>query len=192
MSDFSALLAALTWAVGVPVVMLALWASYLGVGVFCAMLGLTLIPVVTDLRHASSRRLTLAIRMSGVALSVTLALSGIALTLGAAGRLGEHALEWLPGPSFIVMILLFVWIGLASYALRGSSARGRTLCWLGQLTATAFLAPVLASLLFSVSGIVYTNVTILPFLLLGLLSWVSLPVWLAAVVTQRTATARPS
>ena len=90
------------------------------------------------------------------------------------------------------MFALFVWIGLISVVLRGPSGRGRAVCWLGLITTASVLLPILGSLLFSVGGIVYTNLTILPFLLLGFLSWVALPVWLAAVVTHRTSTARPS
>ena len=201
-TNFSALIAAIIWLVGFPLVMFAFFASYFWFAALYAVLGLALIPVISALRHRSSARLTMAIRISGIAVSITLAMSGIGLALATLGRPVERAPDWLLGPPFIAAIALFIWIGLASFALRGSSSAERAVCWLGFLTAASFLLPILASLVLSfvVRGFVYTNLTILPFLLAGFLLWVSLPAWLAAVLVrmgpdseaQRTATARPS
>ncbi len=90
----------------------------------------------------------------------------------------------IPDTAVLVFVALFVWISVASIALRGPSTIERGIFWLGLLTGASCVVPVLASILmfYFARGFVVTNATILPFLLVDLLLWVSLPAWLTVVV----------
>jgi hypothetical protein len=206
LARFSGILAAIVWVLGTPLVAMAgvipSDAEYFYIGLVCTLLGLALMPVITALRYRSSGRFTMAIRLCGLTICLALTASGALLMLAAAGKLGERAPEWIPGPSFIAAAVLFIWIGLASYALRGRSTVERAIFGLGVLTTASFLLPVAASFIvtYVIRGFVYTNATALPSLLLGILLWLSLPAWLTVIVLRlwpqasahRTVTARPS
>ena len=205
LARFFGIIAAIVWVVGTPLVAMAgvipSDGEYFLMGIVCTLLGMTLIPVATALRHRSSERFTMVIRISGLTICAALVPSGALLMLAAAGKLGERAPEWIPGPSFIALIALFIWIGLASFALRGPSTAERAIFGLGVLTTASLLLPVAVSIVLTdvIRGFVYTNATELPSLLLGILLWVSLPTWLTAIVlhwpeasAHRTVTTRPS
>ena len=73
---------------------------------------------------------------------------------------------------------------MASYALRGPSTIERSTLWLGLTAGASCVVPVLAAVMmfYFDKGFVFTNATVLPLLLIDVLLWVSLPVWLTAVL----------
>jgi len=182
-------LAAIIWFVGAPLPVLTgvpfpSDAQYLVMGAIAAVLGLALVPVTLTIGGPGLRRTKAFVRLSGLAVCIALTASGVALVLAATGRLGEGVSSIIPGAAFAVVAGLFIWIGVASFALRGPSTIERSMSWLGLLTGASFVAPVLASILmfYFAQGFVFTNATVLPVLLVELVLWVSFPAWLTVVV----------
>lgn len=182
----SGVLGALVWFVGAPLVALAGTipsdAEYFWMGAVGAILGLALAPVIMAISGTSPTGTRAIVRASGFAVCAALAVSGSLMILAADGRLGNRAPSWVPGSADIVLVALFAWIGLASFALRGPSAIDRAVFWLGILTAASFLIPILASIL--LTSITGTFVFSLPFFIADLVMWVALPVWLTAIVVR--------
>lgn len=182
-------IAALTWLIGAPLFSLAgvpfpSDAQYVVLGLLAALLGLTLAPVTLVIGGTTQSHVRAIVRSSGLAICVALVASGVVLVLAANGRLGDQAPDWIPDPAFVSLAALFLWISLASWASRGPSTIERGAFWLGLLTGASCLVPFVASILmfFFVRDFVVTNATILPFLLVDLILWISLPVWLTVVV----------
>lgn len=186
-----AVIAAITWLVGAPLFSLAgvpfpSDAQFLVLAAIAALLGLTLLPVALALSGTVRSRRRAVVRFSGLAICLALIASGTLLALGASGRLGERAPDWVTDPTFVSLPGLFLWISLASWATRGPSTIERGAFWLGLLTAASCLVPFLASVLmfFFLRDFVWTDATILPVLLVDVILWLSLPVWLVVVVIR--------
>jgi hypothetical protein len=184
-------IAALIWLIGAPLFSLAgvpfpSDAQYIVLGVIAGLLGLTLAPITLVVGGEAQTRLRTIVRYSGLAICLALLLSGVALVLAANGRLGERAPDWIAEPAVLALTALFLWISLASWAMRGPTAIERSTLWLGLLTGASCLVPFLASVVmfYYFRDFVFTNATILPFLLVFLILWVSLPVWLTVVVIR--------
>jgi hypothetical protein len=126
------------------------------------------------------------VRLSGLAVCIALIASGAVLMLAAGGLLGDGVTRLVPDTTVVVFVALFVWIGLASIALRGPSTIDRGIFWLGLLAGASVTLPVVASILmfYFAKDFVVTNATVLPFLLIDLVVWVSLPAWLTAVLVS--------
>jgi hypothetical protein len=187
----TAALAAAAWFIGAPLVSLAgvpfpSDAQYVLIGVIAVLLGLSLAPVTLVIGRAMRGRTKNFVRLSGLAICTALIPSGVLLVLAAAGRLGERAPDWSTAPAIVCIAALFLWVGLASFSFRGPSKIERGLFWVGLLTGALALATLVASILmfYFVRDFVYTNATVLPLFLVDLLLWLSLPVWLIAVVIR--------
>jgi hypothetical protein len=110
-----------------------------------------------------------------------LVLTGILLRIGAEGGSGDRAPSWVAPAAEIVWVALFIWMLLTSIRARQASIRGRAMFWLAMATGASLLVTIVATALASylIAGFVYTNGTILPLLLLGLLIWLCPAAWLA-------------
>jgi hypothetical protein len=188
---FTGAIAAVIWFVGAPLVSLAgvpfpSDAQDFLIGAIAALLGLTLAPVTVAVGGAIRRPMKPILRFSGLAICFALVVSGVVLILAVNGRFGERAPDWISLPAFVSFAALFVWISLASIAMRGRSTVERWVFWLGLLTGASLLVTFLGSILmfYFVRDFVITNATVLPLLLFTLLLWLSLPVWLTVVVIR--------
>ena len=184
----TAIIAAITWLIGAPLVALEgvpfpSDAQYLVEGTIAVVLGLALIPVTLVIGNPLPFRTRAFVRVSGLAACIALVASGVALVLAVQGRFGERAPHFIPDTAVVVFVTLFAWIAAASVALRGPSTIERWRFWLGLLTGSSCVAPVLASILifYLARDFVVTNSTVLPLFLVDLLIWVCLPAWLTAV-----------
>jgi hypothetical protein len=182
-------IAALTWLIGAPLFSLAgvpfpSDAQYIVLGVMAGLLGLTLAPITLVIGGEVQTRFRAIVRYSGLGICLALLPSGALLALAANGRLGERAPDWIPEPAIFGLTALFLWVSVVSWAKRGASTIERGTFWLGLLTGASCLVPFLAAVVmfYFVRDFVFTNATILPFLLVFLVLWISLPVWLTAVV----------
>ena len=182
-------IAAVIWFVGAPLVSLAgvpfpSDAQDLLIGAIAALLGLTLAPVAVAIARAIRTRMSDVVRVSGLAICIALIGSGVLLIVAVNGRFGERAPDWISLPAFVSSLALFVWISVASIALRGPSTTDRWIFWLGLLTGLSLAVPLLASILmfYFARDFVITNATVLPLFLVDLVLWVSLPAWLTTVV----------
>jgi hypothetical protein len=183
------IIAAIIWFIGAPLFVLAgvpfpSDAQYVVLGAIAVLLGLALVPVALTIAEAIASRMKLFIRVSGLVVCIGLAASGVALLLALQGWLGEGVARAIADGIVVVFVAVFVWITVASIALRGPSPIERSIFWLGLLTGTSCLVPVLASIVFFyfARDFVFTNATVLPVFLVDLFVWVSLPAWLTAVV----------
>ena len=186
---FTGAVGAVIWLVGTPVVAIAAVpfpsdAEYLYMGILAALLGLTLAPVVLAIGGPMPSPKRTVVRLSGLAVCIALILSGVVLLAAVQGWLGEAVAHQTPSAAISVFIALFVWIGLASYALRGSTTIERWTFRLGLISGASCVVPVLISIVmfYFAKDFVFTNATVLPILLFDLLLWASLPAWLTAVV----------
>ena len=183
------IIAAIIWFIGAPLFALAgvpfpSDAQYVVLGAIAVLMGLALVPVALTIAEAIASRVKLVVRVSGLVVCTGLTASGVALLLALQGWLGEGMARTIADSIIVVFVAVFVWITVASIALRGPSPIGRSIFWLGLLTGTSCLVPVLASIIFFyfARDFVFTNATVLPVFLVDLLVWVSLPAWLTAVV----------
>jgi len=182
-------LAALIWLVGTPVVAIASVpfpsdAEYLLMGLLATLLGLTLTPVVLAIGEPMPSHKRTAVRLSGLLVCIALILSGVVLLVAVQGWLDEGVAHQSPSVAITAFIALFVWIGLASYALRGPTTIERWTFRLGLISGAGCAVPVLIGIVmfYFAKDFVFTNATVLPILLFDLLVWASLPAWLTAVV----------
>jgi hypothetical protein len=183
--------AIIIWFIGAPLISLAAVpfpsdTEFIYMGAVAALLGLTLVPVVLTIGGPMSTRTKALVRFTGLAECLALIASGVVLVLAAGGGLGERAPAWVPDSAVVVIAALFVWIGIASIALRGPSTIERSIFWLGLLTGASAVVPAVGSILmfYFVKDFVVTDASVFPFLLVDLLIWVSLPAWLTAVVVS--------
>jgi hypothetical protein len=188
---FTGVIAIISWFVGAPLVVLAgvpfpSDIEYLYMGALAAILGLSLAPVTLMIGGPVRSRRKAFVRLSGLGVCIALIASGAVLILAAGGRLGDGVTRLVPDTAVVVFVAMFVWIGVASVALRGPSTLDRGIFWLGLLTGASVALPVVASILmfYFAKDFVVTNATVLPYLLIDLLVWVSLPAWLTAVVVS--------
>src|SRR5260370_40141632 len=186
---FSGALAAVIWLVGTPVVAIAgvpfpSDAEYVYMGLLATLLGFTLAPVVLAIGEPMRSRKRTVVRLSGLVVCIGLILSGVVLLAAVQGWLAEDVAHQSPSMAITVFIALFVWIGLASYALRGPTTVERWTFRLGVLSGASCVVPVLIGIVifYFAKDFVFTNATVLPILLFDLLVWTSLPAWLMAVV----------
>ena len=136
---FTGALGAVIWLVGTPVVAIAAVpfpsdAEYLYMGILAALLGLTLAPVVLAIGGPMPSPKRTVVRLSGLAVCIALILSGVVLLAAVQGWLGEAVAHQTPSAAITVFIALFVWIGLASYALRGPTTIERWTFRLGLIS----------------------------------------------------------
>jgi hypothetical protein len=186
---FSGTLAAVIWLVGTPVVAIAgvpfpSDAEYLYMALLATLLGFTLAPVVLAIGEPMPSRKRTVVRLSGLVVCIALILSGVVLLAAVQGWLAEDLAHQSPSMAITVFIALFVWIALASYALRGPTTIERWTFRLGLLSGASCVVPVLIGIVifYFAKDFVFTNATVLPILLFDLLVWASLPAWLMAVV----------
>jgi hypothetical protein len=186
---FSGTLAAVIWLVGTPVVAIAgvpfpSDAEYLFMALLATLLGFALAPVVLAIGEPMPSRKRTVVRLSGLVVCIALILSGVVLLAAVQGWLAEDLAHQSPSMAITVFIALFVWIGLASYALRGPTTIERWTFRLGLLSGASCVVPVLIGIVifYFAKDFVFTNATVLPILLFDLLVWASLPAWLMAVV----------
>jgi hypothetical protein len=168
-------------------------------GTIGVLLGLALAPGAAVGVPAAPVLLNAIARVSGLVLCALLLSTGILLRIEADGGLGERAPTWVADNAGLVWVALFVWVLFASTSTRRPSAIGRAMFWLGagagvtfllmvvsfQPLATALqigLVPLLVSYLLPV--FIYTNESILLFLLFWLLVWWG-PMALLAVYALR-------
>jgi len=198
LARITGVIAAIVWFVGAPLFALAgvpfpSDGQYVVAGVIALLMGLALVPVALTIAEAIAARMKLFVRVSGLVVCIALSASGVALLLAFQRWLREGVARTVADSIVVVFVAVFVWITVASIGLRGPTPVGRSIFWLGLLTGTSCLVPVLASIVFFyfARDFVFTNATILPVFLADLLVWVSLPAWLTAVVvglSQKAAT----
>jgi hypothetical protein len=184
-------IAIIIWFIGAPLVVLAgvpfpSDTEYLYMGTLAAILGLSLAPVTQMIGGPVPSHRKAFVRFSGLAVCIALIASGAVLILAAGGRLGDGVTRLVPDTAVVVFVALFVWIGVASVALRGPSTIDRGIFWLGLLAGASVALPMVAAILmfYFAKDFVVTNATVLPFLLIDLLVWVSFPAWLTVVVVS--------
>jgi len=192
-------LAAVIWLVGTPLVAIASVpfpsdAEYLIMGLLATLLGLTLTPVVLAIGEPMPSRKRTAVRLSGLLVCIALILSGAVLFAALQGWLGEAVAHQSPSVAVMAFIALFVWIGLASHALRGPTPIERWTFRLGLISGASCVVPVLIGIVmfYFAKDFVFTNATVLPTLLFDLLVWASLPAWLTAVIFGMSPEHQPS
>jgi hypothetical protein len=191
LARFTGVIAIISWFIGAPLVVLAgvpfpSDSEYLYMGMLAAILGLTLAPVTRVIGGPLQSHRMAFVRLSGLAVCIALIASGAVLMLAAGGLLGDGVTRLVPDTTVVVFVALFVWIGVASIALRGPSTIDRGIFWLGLLAGASVALPMVAAILmfYFAKDFVITNATVLPFLLIDLLVWVSLPAWLTVVVVS--------
>jgi hypothetical protein len=83
-------------------------------------------------------------------------------------------------------VAVFVWIVLVSIAGREASPLGRAMFWLGAALGGSVFMTIAASTLvfYLIPSFVFTNETVLPSLLLGLLIWLCPAAWLMVVALR--------
>jgi hypothetical protein len=182
----SSAIAAVVWLAGLPMLALAgaipgSDAPYAWMGTIGVLLGLTLAPGAAVGVRRTADPLNDVSRGVGLVVCALLVLTGILLRIGAEGGLGERAPSWVAPAAEIAWVALFIWILLTSIGAHQASVRGRAMFWLAMATGASLLVTIVATALASylIPGFVYTNGTILPFLLLGLLIWLCPAAWLA-------------
>lgn len=182
-------LAAIIWFVGAPLVAFAgvpfpSDTEDLVMGAMAVLLGFTLAPVTLAIGGRVPSLKKTFVRLSGLAVCIALIASGVALILAVDGRLGVGVTRLVPDTVVVVFLALFGWISMASYALRGPSTIERSTLWLGLTAGASCVVPVLAAVMmfYFAKDFVFTNATVVPLLLIDVLLWVSLPVWLTAVL----------
>ena len=153
-------------------------------GAMAVLLGFTLAPVTLAIGGRVPSLKKTFVRLSGLAVCIALIASGVALILAVDGRLGVGVTRLVPDTVVVVFLALFGWISMASYALRGPSTIERSTLWLGLTAGASCVVPVLAAVMmfYFAKDLVFTNATVVPLLLIDVLLWVSLPVWLTAVL----------
>ena len=191
--------AAVIWLVGIPVEAIASVpfpsdAEYLLMGLLATLLGLTLTPVVLAIGEPMPLRKRTAVRLSGLVVCIALILSGVVLLAAVQGWLIEGVAHQSPSLAITAFIALFVWIGVASYALRGPTTIERWTFRLGLMSSASCVVPVLIGIVmfYFAKDFVFTNATVLPILLFDLLVWASLPAWLTAVAFGMSPEHQPS
>jgi hypothetical protein len=125
-------------------------------------------------------------RAVGLVVYALLVVTAILLTIGVGGGLGERAPRWVAPAAEIAWVAFLIWIVLASFTARDSSASGRAMLWLGAaFGVTVFLTLAGSALVFYLNtGFVYTNATILPSLLLALVIWLCPAAWFIVLASK--------
>jgi hypothetical protein len=168
-------------------------------GTMGVVLGLALAPGAAVGVPAASAVVAAISRLSGLVVCASLLGTGILLRIGAGGGLGERAPTWVADSAGLAWVALFVWIVFASVAARRPSAAGRAALWLAMGAGVSLLLmvvsfqPIATALQIGVVQLlvsylllvfIYTNESILLFLLFWLLIWMS-PMALLAVFAVR-------
>jgi hypothetical protein len=176
--------AAVVWLVGLPLISLAgvipgSDAPYGWMGTIGVLLGLTVAPAAAIGVGRNDGPLKVFSRGAGLVICGVLVVTAILLTIGVAGGLGERAPLWVAPAAEIAWLAFLIWIVLASIAANDSSAPGRAMLWLGAALGVSVFLMIAGSAVLSYlsPGFVYTNETILPSLLLGLVIWLCPAVW---------------
>ncbi|MEA2645520.1 MAG: hypothetical protein QOE92_603 [Chloroflexota bacterium] len=187
--------AAVVWLVGLPLIALAgvipgSDAPYGWMGTIGVLLGLTVAPAAAIGVGRREGALNMFSRAAGLVACAVLAVTGVVLTIGVAGALGERAPSWVAPAAQIAWVAFLIWIVLASFLAHDSSAPGRAMLWLGvAVGVSVFLTIAGSALVFYLNpGFVYTNETILPSLLLALVMWLCPAAWFIVLAIRLWAT----